>query len=432
MRLNKFFIAIGLAFSTLCLQSCLKDQEDFFNESSSERLQGVLENAKTVLTSSENGWIFDYYPDRDLSYGGFVYTVKFDDKEVSVRSEIAPDMEETSLYKLNTNNGPVLSFDSYNSLMHFFATPSNGNYEAMDGDFEFMIMDVTEDLITLRGLRTGNTMYLHRLNEDPATYIKNIEKICDYNIVNSFKGSTGSTEVTCVNDAEIRYMEFSWGGDDAANTVGEYYLTTPTGIRFMNPVSINGSTLSELAYTFDAATNQGMFSGQDSAGNQVSLSGYLPASYSFISEFNGSFTLSYAGGAKNVKCTFVADKANSIVYIKGLNANYDLIASYNKSIGCIELCGQVVANSADSQIIFVGGTSSGFYTDSTVGFYFIKNPDNPSNYLIAPNRTPSSGKCSNSFVIIDAAADGKYYLPPVEYRINGDYAISNIIAFIKN
>lgn len=430
MRLNKFFIAIGLAVSTLCLQSCLKDQEDFFNESSSERLQGVLENAKTVLTSSENGWIFDYYPDRDLSYGGYIYTVKFDDKKVSVRSEIAPDMEETSLYKLNTNNGPVLSFDSYNTLMHFFATPSNGNYEAMDGDFEFMIMSVTEDLITLRGLRTGNTMYLRRLDEDPAAYIKKIEKICDYNILSSLTGTTGTTEVRCGNDSGIRYMEFSWGGDDAANTVGEYYLTTPTGIRFMNPVSINGSTISELTYTFNPATNQGQFSGQDSAGNQVTLSGSLPATYSFISEFNGSFTFSYAGGAKNVRCTLVADKANSIVYIKGLNVNYDLIASYNKSIGCIELCGQVVASDADSQIIFVGGTSSGFYTSNAVGFYFIKDPDNPANYLITPNKSPNSGKCNNSFVIIHSA--DKYYLPPVNYRINGDYNISNIIAFIKN
>lgn len=165
MRLNKLFIATLLAFSTLAFQSCLKDQEDFFDESSSERMQAVLENTKAVLTSSDNGWIFDYYPDRNLSYGGIIYALKFDDKKVSVRCELSPDMEETSFYKLNTNNGPVLSFDSYNTLMHFFATPSSGEYEAKDGDFEFMIMDVTEDRITLRGNRTGNTMYLHRLNE---------------------------------------------------------------------------------------------------------------------------------------------------------------------------------------------------------------------------------------------------------------------------
>ena len=66
MRLNKLFIATLLAFSTLAFQSCLKDQEDFFDESSSERMQAVLENTKAVLTSSDNGWIFDYYPDHNL------------------------------------------------------------------------------------------------------------------------------------------------------------------------------------------------------------------------------------------------------------------------------------------------------------------------------------------------------------------------------
>ena len=80
MRLNKLFIATLLAFSTLALQSCLKDQEDIFDESSSERMQAVLENTKAVLTSSDNGWIFDYYPDRNLSYGGCVYVLKFDNK----------------------------------------------------------------------------------------------------------------------------------------------------------------------------------------------------------------------------------------------------------------------------------------------------------------------------------------------------------------
>lgn len=430
MRLNKIFIAIGLAVATMSLQSCLKDQEDFFDESSSERLQAVLENAKTVLTSSEDGWIFDYYPDRDLSYGGFVYTVKFDDKKVSVRSEIAPDMEETSLYKLNTNNGPVLSFDSYNTLMHYFATPGFGYYEAMDGDFEFMIMDVTDDLITLRGLRTGNTMYLHRLTGDAGEYIKGIEKVSDYNIITSLSGTAATTEVSCNNDADIHYMEFSWGGEDAVNTVGEYYLTTPAGIRFKAPVDVNGSTISEMTYTFDPATNSAIFAGEDQNGNRIEVSGSLPSSYSFINDFDGSFTLSYANGTKNVKCTLVADKASSQITIKGLNANYDILGTYNKTLGCMEICGQVVADLGSSQILFMGGTSSSFYASSAVGFYFIKNPDEPSRFEITPNKNATSSKCNNSFVIIHAA--DKYYLPPTAYRINGDYNISNITAFIKN
>ena len=47
-----------------------------------------------------------------------------------------------------------------------------------------------------------------------------------------------------------------------------------------------------------------------------------------------------------------------------------------------------------------------------------------------PNNDPYSSKCNNSFVIIESA--DKYYIPPTSYRINGDYNISNVKAFIKN
>ncbi len=429
MRLNKLFIATLLAFSTLALQSCLKDQEDFFDESSSERMQAVLENTKAVLTSSDNGWIFDYYPDRNLSYGGCVYVLKFDNKNVSARYEIEPDLVETSSYKLNTNNGPVLSFDSYNSLLHYFATPSSGEYQAKDGDFEFMIMNVTEDLITLRGNRTGNTMYLRRLNEDPDAFVHAIGKIYDTNVLPSANGSVGANAITCKNDINAHYMEFFWGGDNSQSS-GEYYLSTSTGIRFKNPVTVNGATISELNYTFDDSNKSGAFTGEDSNGNSISLSGVLPETYAFFNEFKGSFTFSYANGAKNVNCTLVPDKVNGIITISGLNRNYDLIATYNRSLGCMELCGQVVAVTSDSQILFMGGTSSSFYAKSSVGFFFIKNPQNPTHYEIMPNNDPYSSKCNNSFVIIESA--DKYYIPPTSYRINGDYNISNVKAFIKN
>lgn len=430
MRLNKLFIATLLAFSTLALQSCLKDQEDIFDESSSQRMQATLDNAKAALTSSPNGWIFDYYPDRNLSYGGFVYTVKFDDKNVSVRCELAPDLEETSTYKLSSDNGPILSFDSYNTLMHYFATPSSGEYQAKDGDFEFMIMNVTEDLITLRGNRTGNTMYLHRLNEDPEAYVKAAAIINETNVLQSAKGTIGANAITCKNNVLTHYMEFFLGGNNA-QSVGEYYVSSPTGIRFKNPIMVNGATITELNYAFDRPNKSGSYTGEDSNGNTIEISGILPASYSFIDEFEGSFTFSYAGGAKNLKCTLVPDKDNGVIVISGLNNNYDLIATFNKALGCMELCGQVVAVTSDnSQILFMGGTSSSFYANSAVGFYFIKNPQNPTHYEIMPNSNPTSSKCNNSFVIIESA--DKYYIPPTSYRINGDYNISNVKAFIKN
>ncbi len=73
MRLNKIIPAMLVAMSAVLLQSCLKDQEDLFDNSASERLQMVLDNTKRILESSEDGWVLDYYPDRNLSYGGVFF-----------------------------------------------------------------------------------------------------------------------------------------------------------------------------------------------------------------------------------------------------------------------------------------------------------------------------------------------------------------------
>lgn len=433
MKLNKLFITIGLAVATMSLQSCLKDQEDFFEESSSERLQAVLENTKAVLTSSENGWIFDYYPDRNLSYGGFIYTVKFDDKKASVRCEIAPDMEETSLYKLNTNNGPVLSFDSYNTLMHYFATPSSGKYEAQDGDFEFMIMDVTEELVTLRGLRTGNTMYLHRLTEDPEEYIKEIEKISNYNLITSLSGTAGSTEITCENNAKTRYMEFLCGGDDAVNTVGDYYLTTPTGIRFKDPIEINGATISEMTYTFDTATNNGVFTGEDSAGNQISLSGSLPDTYAFFDEYIGNFSFSYYYGLRNINVTIEGDKQAGMYLIHGFNSNFDVVATYNKTAGCLEINSQLLGIESSTGIwlaswaLSAGGNLS---WGSAYGVIAVKNPKAPGSYTITSN---GSSLATDSFILwtTDLSGNSTGQLSNPNWMINGSTQLPYLTALVK-
>ena len=153
MKTHKYFLIGVMAISSLALSSCLKDQEDVFDG-----------NASESLMSSENGWALDYYPDRNQSYGGFAYAIKFTGSSATVSSALLPGVSETSLYKMTTDNGPMLSFDSYNTLMHFFATPSGDNYEAYDGDFEFVIDSVASDLVKIHGKRSGNTMYFRSLS----------------------------------------------------------------------------------------------------------------------------------------------------------------------------------------------------------------------------------------------------------------------------
>lgn len=87
MRFNNIFLSAVMVLSAIALPSCLKDQEDLFDSSSSERLQQTLDLTKETLVSAPNGWAMDYYPDREISYGGYIYALKFDSKEVEVWSE---------------------------------------------------------------------------------------------------------------------------------------------------------------------------------------------------------------------------------------------------------------------------------------------------------------------------------------------------------
>ena len=59
MKRNRLFIYLLLLLPALVMQSCLKNQEDFFEEPSSERLANFNANAYNTLRSSENGWVLD-------------------------------------------------------------------------------------------------------------------------------------------------------------------------------------------------------------------------------------------------------------------------------------------------------------------------------------------------------------------------------------
>ena len=77
MKTHKYLLIGVMAISSLTLSSCLKDQEDVFDGNASERMQTYLSDAQKTLMSSDNGWALDYYPDRNQSYGGFAYAIKF-------------------------------------------------------------------------------------------------------------------------------------------------------------------------------------------------------------------------------------------------------------------------------------------------------------------------------------------------------------------
>ncbi len=247
MKTNKILTGLSLLFPALLFQSCLKDQEDVFDESSAARMENYLNEAQRVLMSSENGWVLEYYPETHRKYGGFTYTLKFTKDEAEVRSEVNPDQKEKCLYAMKTNNGPELSFDTYSPMMHFFATPSSKLYEAYGGDFEFVIDSIGQDAIKLHGKRSQNVMYMHRLKESAAAYQKKVVDVGDnFKLIGS-DGTVGGKKAHFEFDAAARQLTIV----TATDTLETAYNYTDKGLRLYKPLTVNGVSLSEMTFSKD-------------------------------------------------------------------------------------------------------------------------------------------------------------------------------------
>ena len=77
MKASKIFIALLLALPAIGLQSCLKDQEDVFDKSYSERMAEFLQQAQEILLTDLPS-IPLWYPNTNGGWSANVDNVSFD------------------------------------------------------------------------------------------------------------------------------------------------------------------------------------------------------------------------------------------------------------------------------------------------------------------------------------------------------------------
>ncbi len=205
--MKRICLTIALALSSIMFFSCLKEQEDLFEESSATRMQKLIKSYKDTLAASGNGWILQYYPVPTKDYGGLNYWLKFDDDQiVSVYTNLNINRDgaiHTSLYDIICEQGPLLTFNTYNDIMHYFTTPSQRLYQGYRSDYEFVIEGYKDGIFTLKGKIYGNIMYLIRLGDakNPEDYLNGVVKNTTMLIRGDFK---------CVTDDSMAlYFESS-------------------------------------------------------------------------------------------------------------------------------------------------------------------------------------------------------------------------------
>jgi hypothetical protein len=153
---------------------------------------------------------------------------------------------------MKTDDGPVLSFDTYNSFLHKYATPTDGKYQAEKGDFEFVIDSVGSDIIKVHGKKTGNTLYLRKLTEPAAQYMQKVVDMGDSFFPSEADLTIGGKPYQLVfTDLANRQADIY---DNGTYLTTMAYNFTDKGLRLYQPLSLNGVTVQDIAYDDDKLT----------------------------------------------------------------------------------------------------------------------------------------------------------------------------------
>lgn len=359
-RTNILALLVAAISASLAFTACLKDQEDLFEESASARMQATLENTQKILESKSNGWVMFVYPKTPSTEAmniGYVYTVKFSDNKVTARSERDGQgaTEVESYYRMTNDEGPVLSFDQGNSILHYWSTPggSSSQYEGRGGDFEFNVMKAEDNYVKLVGKRYRVTYELFPLEKDAETFIT--ESIANKQSGDDYFGVyAGSVK----GDAEIyspsaSYQIFWMGWEETDEETGEVveqefqtpFVVLPDRIRLYEPATIGGETFQEIVYDNEAMTATALDNSNVTFGH--------PSTYLTADQIAGSYTLTYGpdGEEATIDVTLVKEvdeEGYTTFRMKGLNENWDVVMDYDDWWGELDLrvqsLGQVETN----------------------------------------------------------------------------------------
>ena len=405
--------------------SCLKDQEDLFELSASERLQAKIDKVRQTLRDGVYGWELEYYPGNRQDYGGIVYTVRFDSLTATVGCSLMPDSFVTSYYKISNDNGPVLTFDTYNRLLHYFSTPSSGEYEAKGGEFEFVVNEVSDTLITLYGKKTRNTIYLRRFNGPADDYAQ--KAVCMFDsIAAGFTGTIGGIAV----EGRISIMDKQLTVGVEGRSVVMPFAFTDKGIHLYQPLSIGGVAVQTLAY--DIATNR--FTCLDANASDVVLEGVVSsADVVRFADYAGNYILRY-NGRTTTTVSLVPSRMDGTYRLRGLSPHYEVVLRYEHTTGNLILAPQVVGdiNGASVYLLTFSSTTGNVWLaeEASLTLTWNKNKARVAYNFSATN--PDSYPCDSAILyMIYYDEDGNASARSVtdaEWLVNGSAMLTSLVS----
>lgn len=294
---NILYIGLICASALTFTASCVNEEDDIFDKSAAERLNEASELYSNRLTASPNGWAVQLYPttEDETPYGnGYLLLFRFHKnksvdaatytylKSSSNENKVWEYLTDTSSWDVITDNGPVLTFNTYNKVVHLFSDPedikSTGTAEipndetgkGIQGDYEFIIVDAPEDAsyMMLKGKKRGTYNLLTPVEEgvDFESYLMDVKAFKE----KMFPASAPTFDVLKVRDASYKVEDadegipniYPYNADAIIDQEFNPFLITKRGndyyLRFRDAKAYNtGSetdslvTLQEFKYVTD-------------------------------------------------------------------------------------------------------------------------------------------------------------------------------------
>ena len=257
IRQMKHIHLILLIIFPFLFQSCLKDEQDLFAKSASERRQEILVQHQEILTNAINGWLVEYYPQEEQIYGGYTLFMKFNKQDqVVVASEIGEaDQTETSLYQLISENGSVLTFNTYNSLVHYFSDPINPDGlgqsgMGMEGDYEFLILEASPERVKLRGKKSKSTIIMTPLSKEEnwSDLMGKYKTALKRYMYKDYTYEVNGKIIANVLNKDHNLFFTTTEGNTDAQPIRIPYLVTPEGFKFYTPITLGGKEVKEMHF----------------------------------------------------------------------------------------------------------------------------------------------------------------------------------------
>lgn len=346
------FLLTLVALASVTMVSCKNETEEIFDQDAITRLANAKKYFTDILTDKGGKWKMEYYANGDEP--GYVYVMTFrNNGSVTISgenkwiSQLNPDGStygsETSLWDVITDNGPVLTFNSYNKYFHLFADPNDiTDPEALDdsdtdetgigheGDYEFDLMKYSGDTLYMSGKKYGINIIMTRLDGsiDDREYMHQTVAQADSffkKVIPQVYLNLPDGKRWVVKDGHTSILTMYPEGSDSVITAEKHnVIITLDGLSFMNPITFDGYTVQ----FFDRQADGSLLCRNDhqttiTAGplNRVFAIGVLKWRAD-TSQFNGTFKdklhamksdLSNYGGRKllNIQISYDAIKKNS-------------------------------------------------------------------------------------------------------------------------